>query len=70
MSKEFQFKVNEHQIKILCGFLLIKLYIDGECRDTDNALSSNGKTAILSANLGELGILEIIPKSSGNITKF
>lgn len=64
MRKEFKFSVKSHQVKITNSWLHgAKLYIDGDLRDFDRSLTANGKTALLSAKLGEFGILEIFPSS-------
>ena len=62
MRKEFKFNVKNHKIKVTNSwFHGAKLYVDGDFRDFDKSLSANGKVALLSANMGELGILEIFP---------
>jgi len=62
MRKEFKFNVKDHQIKVTNSwFHGAKIYVDGDFRDFDKSLSAYGKVALLSANLGELGILEIFP---------
>ncbi|ASP47326.1 hypothetical protein [Cognaticolwellia beringensis] len=65
MRKEFEFTVKDHKVKIVNSWSRgTKLYIDGDCRDQDTSFLANGKTALLSAKLGELGILEVFPKSA------
>lgn len=65
MRKEFVFTVKDHKVKIVNSWSLgTKLYIDGECRDQDSTFLASGKSALLSANLGEFGILEIFPMSA------
>ncbi|ARD42926.1 hypothetical protein [Colwellia sp. PAMC 21821] len=65
MRKEFEFTVKDHNVKIVNTWARgIKLYIDGDCRDQDTSFFANGRTALLSAKLGELGILEVFPKSA------
>lgn len=65
MRKEFEFTVKNHKVKIVNSWIRgAKLYIDGECRDQDTSFFANGNTVLLSANLGELGILEIFPRSA------
>lgn len=65
MRKEFEFTVKGHKVKIVNTWVRgAKLYIDGECRDRDSTLLANGKSVLMSASLGELGILEIFPKSA------
>jgi hypothetical protein len=62
MRKEFEFNVKNHKIKVTNSwFYGIKLYVDGDFRDFDKSLSANGKVALLSANLGQFGIVEIFP---------
>jgi len=64
MGKVFQFKVKNHTIRIVNTWSSgVKLYVDGDLRDTDKSLFANGKAALLSASLGEYGILEIFPLS-------
>ncbi|AZQ84812.1 hypothetical protein EKO29_12905 [Colwellia sp. Arc7-635] len=65
MRKEFQFKVKGHTIKIVNSWTRgVKLYVDGDFRDQDSSFLANGKTAQVSAKLGESGILEINPLST------
>ncbi|MDU0112598.1 hypothetical protein RT723_06185 [Psychrosphaera aquimarina] len=65
MLKEFRFVIQNHKIKIVNRWLDgMKLYIDGECRDQSKKLLALSNQTLLSANLGELGILEIVPSSS------
>jgi len=65
MRKEFEFTFKEHKIKIVNSWSRgVKLYIDGEFRDQDSSFFANGKTTLLSANLDEYGILEIVPMSA------
>jgi hypothetical protein len=60
MRKAFKFNVKGHKINITNSwFHGAKLYVDGDFRDFDKSLFANGKVALLSANLGEFGILEI-----------
>lgn len=62
MRKEFKFSVKNHKIKVTNSwFHGAKLYVDGDFRDFDKSLFANGKVSLLSANLGELGIIEIFP---------
>lgn len=61
MLKEFRFVIQNHKIKIVNRWLDgLKLYIDGECRDQSKKLLALSNQTLLSANLGELGILEIV----------
>ncbi|MFQ6371802.1 hypothetical protein [Shewanella sp. YIC-542] len=65
MYKVFEFTLGNHQVKIMNHWRQgAKLYIDGECRDQDSTFYANGKRALLGANLGELGRLEIHPLST------
>ncbi|MCF6264724.1 MAG: hypothetical protein L3J24_14215 [Xanthomonadales bacterium] len=67
MRKEFEFTVKGHKVKVVNSWTRgVKLYIDGDFRDQDFSFLSIawGKTALLSAKLGEFGILEIFPISA------
>lgn len=65
MRKEFEFTVKGHKIKIVNSwFGDAKLYVDGDFRDQNSTFIANGKTALLSAKLADLGILEIFPISA------
>ena len=65
MRKEFEFTVKDHNVKIVNSWTRgAKLYVDGDFRDQDSSFLANGKTALLSAKLGEFGILEIYPMSA------
>ena len=65
MRKEFEFTVKCYQVKVINSWIGgMKLYIDGECRDSDSTWLASGKLALLSASLGEYGVLEIFPKSA------
>lgn len=65
MRKEFEFTVKDHKVKIVNSWVRgAKLYIDGDCRDQDSSFFATGNSALLSANLGELGILEVFPRSA------
>jgi hypothetical protein len=65
MRKHFEFTVKGHQIKVTNSWLRgAKLYVDGDFRDQDKSLFAFGSQALLSANLGEHGILEINPLSA------
>ncbi|GAA0812470.1 hypothetical protein KO495_00610 [Colwellia sp. D2M02] len=64
MRKEFTFTVKGHKVKITNSwFHGAKLYINGDFKDFDKSFTANGKVALLSASLGEYGILEIYPSS-------
>lgn len=65
MRKIFEFAVKSHRVKITNSwFSGAKLYIDGELRDSDTTFFAFGKKTLLSAALGELGVLEIKPLST------
>ena len=65
MRKEFEFTVKGHKIKIVNSwFNGAKLYVDGDYRDQDSTFIANGKTALLSAKLADLGVLEVFPISA------
>lgn len=65
MRKKFEFTVKNHKVKIINSWIGgAKLYIDGERRDHDFTFLSSGKNALLSANLGDYGVLEVFPKSA------
>ncbi|XQF91422.1 hypothetical protein ACOBV8_21080 (plasmid) [Pseudoalteromonas espejiana] len=60
MRKKFEFTVKNHKVKIINSWIGgAKLYIDGERRDHDFYFLSSGKNALLSANLGDYGVLSI-----------
>ncbi len=60
MRKEFRFIVKAHTIRVVNTWTRgIKLYVDGDFRDQDTSFFVNGKAVLLSAKLGEYGILEI-----------
>jgi hypothetical protein len=64
MRKEFKFNVKGHKVRITNSWLHgAKLYVDGDFRDFDKSLTANGKVALLSANFGEFGILEVFPSA-------
>lgn len=64
MRKVFEFKVNQYRIKIVNSwFTGAKLYVDGDLKDADKTYIANGRKPLLSAKLGELGILDIYPLS-------
>ncbi|WP_286235834.1 hypothetical protein [Thalassotalea sediminis] len=65
MRKVFEFIVKGHKVKVVNSwFSGAKLYIDGDVRDQDKTLFAFGNKALLSANLGEHGVLEIMPIST------
>lgn len=64
MKKTFQFQVAEHEIRVINNwFSGAKLYVDGEARDSDSTWVAFSRETLMSANLGEQGILEIVPIS-------
>lgn len=64
MRKTLEFEVNEHQIKITNSWVHgAKLYVDGDLRDFDKTFHAFGKETLMSANLQDEGILEIVPLS-------
>ncbi|WP_163936235.1 hypothetical protein [Paraferrimonas sp. SM1919] len=64
MRKTFEFNVKGHSVKITNSwFSGAKLYVDGDLRDTDRTFLALQSKPLLSANLGEAGILEINPLS-------
>ena len=64
MRKEFNFKVKGHDIRVTnAWFRGAKLYVDGDLRDFDKSLIATGKSALMSADLGDEGVLEIFPLS-------
>ncbi len=68
MRKEFKFKVKGYDVKITNTWLGgAKLYVDGDFRDQDNTFLANGKSALLSAKIGDHGILEIYPLSDFSV---
>lgn len=65
MRKEFEFTVKGHKIKIVNSwFGGAILYVDGDFRDQDSTFIANGKTALLSAKLAGLDVLEVFPISA------
>ncbi len=65
MQKTFEFIVKGHQIRITNSWLYgAKLYVDGDFRDQDKTFLAFGSEPLLSASLGEKGILEIYPLSA------
>ena len=64
MLKEFNFKISDTKIRIVnTWFSGAKLYVNGEYRDYNNQLLILSKEVLLSANLGDLGIVEIEGKA-------
>lgn len=65
MRKIFEFKVKGHKVKVVNRWYGgMKLYIDGNLKDTDTSFLAFGKTALLSSRIGEHGVLEILPIST------
>ncbi|WP_166377450.1 hypothetical protein [Pseudoalteromonas sp. Z9A4] len=64
MRKSIEFTVKSIKVKIINSwFSGTKLYVNGDLRDTDKTLLAFRNNTLLSANLGELGVLEIKPLS-------
>jgi len=64
MTKSFEFTLKSKKIKIInFWFGGIKLYVNGDLRDFDKTLFAISNKALLSANLDDIGILEIKPLS-------
>ncbi|MDP5460487.1 hypothetical protein [Alishewanella sp. SMS8] len=64
MRKTWSFKVKGHSIKVVnTWFHGMKLYIDGDLRDHDSSFLAFGNEVLMFANLGEEGIIEIIPRA-------
>ncbi|MBB1379138.1 hypothetical protein [Pseudoalteromonas sp. SR43-2] len=64
MRKSFEFTVKSIKVKIInTWFSGAKLYVNGDLRDTDKTLLAIRNNTLLSASLGELGVLEIKPLS-------
>ncbi|MFW7381960.1 MAG: hypothetical protein ACOH5I_24350 [Oligoflexus sp.] len=62
MRKVWEFDLAGHEIRVVNSWLHgIKLYVDGECRDHDRSILAVSKAVLLSANLGDAGILEVEP---------
>lgn len=64
MRKTWNFEVKGHSIKVVNSWLHgVKLYVDGDFKDHDRSFFAFGGEVMLSANLGEAGILEIEPRA-------
>lgn len=64
MRKTWNFEVKDHAIKVVNSWLHgMKLYVDGDLRDHDRSFFAFGGEVMLSANLGEVGVLEIQPRA-------
>ncbi|WP_350431288.1 hypothetical protein ABIS04_12620 [Shewanella sp. H8] len=64
MRKSFEFTVKSNKVKITNSwFSGAKLYVNGDLRGTDKTFLAISNRTLLSANLGESGILEIKPLS-------
>ncbi|GGW64024.1 hypothetical protein [Alishewanella tabrizica] len=64
MRKTWNFEVKGHSIKVVnTWFHGAKLYVDGEFRDHDDSYFAFGGEVMLSANLGDLGVIEIEPRA-------
>lgn len=64
MKKTWNFKVKGHSVEVVNRwFGGMTLFIDGERRDHNSSLLAFGGKVMLSADLGEPGLLEIEPKA-------
>jgi hypothetical protein len=64
MRKSFEFTVKSNKIIIInYWFGGIKLYVNGDLRECNKTLFAFGNKALLSANLEDIGTLEIKPLS-------
>jgi hypothetical protein len=64
MRKTWNFEVKRHSIKVVNSWLHgMKLYVDGDFRDRDRSFFVFGGEVMLSANLSEVGVIEIEPRS-------
>ncbi|GAA0303858.1 hypothetical protein N9W11_04490 [Psychrosphaera haliotis] len=64
-SKEFVFNVKGKEVRICNNWIRgIKLYVDGDFKDEDKRLFAFSGKTLLSANLGEGVILEVVPVSA------
>jgi len=64
MKKLFEFTVKSNKIKIVNSwFSGIKLYVNGNLRDTDKTLFTLSQNTLLSASIDGVGIVEIKPLS-------
>jgi len=63
-QKEWITTYENHTIKVVnTWFAGAKLYIDGECRDSDYSFSVNPSFTLLSAKLSDSNIIEIYAKA-------
>lgn len=68
MRKTWNFEVKGHSVKVTNSWLHgMKLYVDGDFKDHDGSFFASGGEVMLSANLGEAGILEIEPKAFASV---
>ncbi|MDA8622344.1 hypothetical protein N9L48_06830 [Psychrosphaera sp.] len=64
-SKEFVFSVKGKEIRVCNSwFRGLKLYVDGDFRDQDKTMLAVSDKALLSANIADGVILEIVPVSA------
>ncbi|GAB3001630.1 hypothetical protein [Psychrosphaera aestuarii] len=64
-SKDFLFEVKGKEIRVCNNWIRgIKLYVDGDFKDQDKTLFAFSDKTLLSANLGDGIILEIVPVST------
>lgn len=65
MQKSWMFMISQHKIKVTNSwFTGLKLFIDDELKDKNTHFFSAGKMSLLSAQVANVGIVEICPKSS------
>jgi len=70
MRKEWKFNANNHANRVANSwFGGIKLYVDGDCRDTDTSFLVFAKTVLLSARLHDGDVLEISVESGFGLLK-
>lgn len=64
-SKEFVFNVKGKEVRICNNWIRgVKLYVDGDFKDQDKTLFAFSGKTLLSANLGDGVILEVVPVSA------
>lgn len=64
-SKEFVFNVKGKEVRICNNWIRgVKLYVNGDFKDQDKTLFAFSGKTLLSANLGDGVILEVVPVSA------
>ena len=64
MNNTWNFDVKGNQVKVMNSwFHGAKLYVNGDLKDIDKTIFAFGNEALMSASLGDHGILEINPRS-------